>query len=238
MTIHNASESVPFVGQRVIGYNIRGAESYNGMTGTVTKATLGLYVTAEFKSIPKPDDTIELSFMEWSYPDGSTLTVSEPLEFTLGRDGVTVPASADVPALRDIIERLSNELADTKRNNTEATRYMNDYRSDIDTIGGALMEEAERRGWCAEYDEFVESVNQSLTRASLPTRERVYEVTWTEIYRVTVARSGTYTAASEDEAIDLARDEDEDSSLILESIREGDFERVELYSDEYEAQEV
>jgi hypothetical protein len=176
--------------------------------------------------------------MEWSYPDGSTLTVSEPLEFTLGRDGVTVPAFADVPALRDIIERLSNELADTKRSNNDATRYMNEYRSDIDTIGGALMEEAERRGWCSEYDEFVESVNQSLTRASLPTRERVYEVTWTEIYRVIVGRSGTYTAASEDDAIDLARDEYTESSLILDSIHEGNFERVELYSDEYEAQEV
>lgn len=54
-------------------------------------------------------------------------------------------------------------------------------RSDIERIGQALLTEANERGWCAEYDEFVENLNSRLIRGGtlLPTRAVTYRVTFT-----------------------------------------------------------
>jgi hypothetical protein len=239
MTIYSAANTVPCEGQRVIAHNIAGAPAYSGKTGTVTRAAIGLGVTAEFKSITKPDDTLALSFMEWSYPDESTLTVSEPapLEFSLGRDGVIVPADAGVQQLRDIIERLSNDLANKKMESEQRQQRYITCLADIDTIGSGLMEEAENRGWCSEYDDFVDNVNASLSVACLPAREKEYEVTWVETYTVSVPRSATYTAKSAEEAEDMAREEDCDTTLIIEAVRDGNWETDYNYA-EYEIQEV
>jgi hypothetical protein len=44
-------------------------------------------------------------------------------------------------------------------------------------IGQTLMEEAENRGWCDEYDSFIEAVNASLPAdMTLPKRIQAYEV--------------------------------------------------------------
>ena len=240
MTIYSAENTVPREGQHVIGHNIAGAPEYSGKTGTVTRAAIGIGVTAEFKSITKPDDTIALSFMEWSYPDGSTLTVSDPapLESTLGRDNVTVPSNATPSELRDIIERLSNDLANKKMESEQRQQRYITCLADIDTIGSMLMEEAENRGWCSEYDDFVDNVNASLSVACLPAREKEYEVTWVETYTVTVPRSATYTAKSADEAEDMAKEEDwGDAQLIIDAVHVGNWETSYDYT-EYEVSEV
>jgi hypothetical protein len=297
MAIYNAEDRLPVLGQTVVGYNIPAASDYSGKQGVVTRAEI-TGVTAEFTSIAKPDDTISLSFMEWSPAyavgdkvhvtyhgsdlhgkhavidrpdglrtgywwvkdcdsdnvglvyegnmewvpaDGSTLSTSDPAPNRLGRDGVVVPADATPSQLLEIIERLSNDLADEKHryelaNSTLNTRNQQ-FSDSINVIGKALMEEAERRGWCSEYDEFVESINSQLPFHDLPTREREYEVTWTESYIVRVDRSVTYTAKSPEEAEDLARDEYEDGALVADAVRNGEYERMDDYC-EYEVEEV
>lgn len=77
----------------------------------------------------------------------------------------------------------------------------------IAAIGDRLIQESNDRGWCSEFDEIIDDVNSNLPGwLQLPTREREYEVTWTETYYVTVNRSTTVTARNEDAACELAGD--------------------------------
>jgi len=60
------------------------------------------------------------------------------------------------------------------------------HSNDIERIGTALLEEAERRGWCDDYDKFVEELNQYLSK-ELEVRTRDYDI---EVeYNVTVRRT-------------------------------------------------
>ena len=75
----------------------------------------------------------------------------------------------------------------------------------IEAIGQRLIEEAEKRNWCSEFDEIIADVNASLPGPfQLPVRERDYTVTWSETYTITVHRSATVTARDEENACDLA----------------------------------
>lgn len=61
----NVIDRAPVVGQTVIAYNVPGAESYAGKQCVVTRAD-SISVNGEFQSLQKPDDTINLTFSEWS----------------------------------------------------------------------------------------------------------------------------------------------------------------------------
>lgn len=84
------------------------------------------------------------------------------------------------------------DLEDAKRATQQAQIR---HENDIATIGEALLEEAERRGWCSDFDEFVSDVNEKLY-ASLPRRIKDFDVYVEVIARVRVSVS----AADEDEA--------------------------------------
>lgn len=96
--------------------------------------------------------------------------------------------------------------------NTEHSKYQNalsfsstrrsNHENDIRIIGESLIAEAEARRWCADFDRWVEKINNQL-HIELPTREREYSVTAT--YTVTIRE--TLHAVSEDAAIDLFREE-------------------------------
>lgn len=80
----------------------------------------------------------------------------------------------------------------------------------IQIIGDRLIQESEDRSWCSEFDQIIDDVNSSLPGwLQLPTREREYEVTWTEQYTVTVRRCATISARNSEEAINIAQDWDE-----------------------------
>ncbi|NBO53328.1 MAG: hypothetical protein EBU84_01780 [Actinobacteria bacterium] len=84
----------------------------------------------------------------------------------------------------------------------------------VETIASALRDEAERRDWCAEYDEFVESVNDDIQSVSLSMSSdsarrllatmrlapltREYEVT----HVVTLTFTQTVRARSENDALE------------------------------------
>lgn len=140
------------------------------------------------------------------------------------------------------VGRLISMLAQARENLREWREKHDTIRSQafdaIDMIGQRLIEESERRGWCSEFDQIIEEVNSNLPGPFLlPSREREYEVTWSETYYVTVNRSITVTARNESEAEDYARDYDTaDTSEILEAVRyngaefsddNGDFEVTE-----------
>lgn len=96
------------------------------------------------------------------------------------------------PRIHEDIARLQSDYEEAKRL----------HRRDIALIGDALIAEAEARGWCDDYDRFVDRLNGQL-RYELPTRTREYKVTAT--YTITV--STIVEATSEEDAKSAAEDE-------------------------------
>lgn len=91
-----------------------------------------------------------------------------------------------------------------------AKRYdqaRDEARRAIEMIGERLIDESNNRGWCSEFDEFIDQANSNLPGwLQLPSREREYEVTWTETYYVTVNRSTTVNARDAEHACELVGD--------------------------------
>jgi hypothetical protein len=109
---------------------------------------------------------------------------------------------------------------------TNAGNSRRNHQSDIKMIGEALIEEANNRGWCDDYDKFVGSLNGRLS-ITLEERSHDYEVTATFIVTV----STTISARDEDDANDQAGDMDLSSFNC--SIR-GDYDDIEYSNHEIE----
>jgi hypothetical protein len=71
-----------------------------------------------------------------------------------------------------IINTTTDEYRIGQLNDRIATlnKEVDELVKDIQVIGEALIAEAKERGWCADYDDFVDGVNNDLKRGSLPTR--------------------------------------------------------------------
>lgn len=100
---------------------------------------------------------------------------------------------------RERIEALVNELTVARQDTQRANER---HESDIEKIGEALIDEANSRGWCDEYDTFVNRLNSDL-HVELPHRASEYTVTYT--YEVTVYQ--TVSARNSDEARDMVEDD-------------------------------
>ncbi|MDP8971199.1 MAG: hypothetical protein M3N52_12040 [Actinomycetota bacterium] len=115
-------------------------------------------------------------------------------------------SEADAATIRELNERVA-ELQGLLRARTDKLEEMfaqvqdakRAHCADVALIGEKLIEEANDRGWCAEFDTIVGELNQAL-HVELPARKREYQVA------VTVTVWATVTAANEDDAIEQARE--------------------------------
>ena len=116
-----------------------------------------------------------------------------------------------IAELQKTVERQSAELATcgTIDKNLREELRMSQQRhyKDIERIGEALIAEADRRGWCHEYDQFVEALNVALYH-DLPLRTREYVVS----HVIELTREITVQAASYEDAVTFA-EEDEDYDI-------------------------
>ena len=128
-----------------------------------------------------------------------------------------------------------SEVARLQRRLTAAEGNVAAGKEAISVIGGRLIEEANNRGWCSDYDRIIENVNSEVASGwELPVRNAQYEVTWTESYTVTVYRSATFTASDEDDAIEIAHNEETaDRYALRDAIDNGNYTFDE--ADDYEA---
>jgi len=92
------------------------------------------------------------------------------------------------------------------------------HEQDIERIGERLIQEAEQRDWCSEFDRVVNELNGSL-HISLPTRSQDYDVTLT--YTVTV--NWSVNARDEEAAISQAQEEIGDYE-IRQAVNAGAYE--------------
>jgi hypothetical protein len=221
-----------------IGDRVRiasGPDNYVGQTGTVKiddKSSLPYYI--EFESLGSYWFTLEQ--VEKVYVE--TLTVTMTDERKVGAAEVTVPANPTMDELLAIIEVTSNDLAAAKRlaelrqNSYEAESNRSArYARDWTLAGSMLLEEAERRGWCSEFDEFVEAVNGRTEILEWEARDEEVDIEWEETYIVTVPRSGTATLKRgydssdvEEAARSLNSNDDASISEIVDAVRNGNYE--------------
>lgn len=103
-------------------------------------------------------------------------------------------AEAEAVQLRVELCRAQELLRSAQQRNSTLREA---HEQDIERIGRALIEQADSRDWCSEYDEIVKSLNRRLN-VPLPTREKDYTVTFT----VTVS----VTAVGRDEAREMANE--------------------------------
>lgn len=213
---------VPAIGDKVraVGNTL---DDYNGHECVITDIYPGVMdyrLIGEFKSIQKPDDTISLDFFRW-----------EPI------DAPEVKPSEEVSIITDLQTKVESLAA---LNNLLGAKVAN-WEQDWDTITGALHNEADRRGWCNEYDEFVNEIESELRIGVMPKREREYAVTWTTTVLVSVEVSRNYTAASPEEAEQMAKDDyyaTPETQDVLTAVHNGEWEESDDPYREYEVEEV
>lgn len=117
-------------------------------------------------------------------------------------------------------QRANREAAAASEIRQQAWRCM-------EIIGDRLNQEAENRGWCDEFDSIIDEVNDDLPGGfQLPTREKEFEVTWTQTVTVTVDCSATFTARNADEAREMAENYEDavDAESIVAAVRYGNYE--------------
>lgn len=101
--------------------------------------------------------------------------------------------------------KITEELAEKRRNQHE---------SDIAKISEALIEAADERDWCSEYDSFIGDLNNELY-LELSSRKRDYELTVRVTRTVYADVTITVEATSEDEAEALF---DEETYVYLDDL--------------------
>lgn len=187
---YSVSLRPPIIGQRVRIYDIDVHSDYEGHEATVASTSMdsSMYY-AEVKSIQKPDDTLQVRFA--SYEEVAPTPEPEP----------------DVDALKLAVSALTTEKEQLERDLDSARTQLHAYAADADTIGTMLMDEAENRGWCDEYDEFVDSINTRLTTIHLPEREQEYEVEVSGTATIGWSHTVTVTARSAEDAVQRVEDD-------------------------------
>lgn len=216
-------EVVPKVGDRVRALVIPGASEWNGEICTVSDVRMfgeRVEIRGEFQSRTKPDDTLALTFLEWEPVDAPEVKPSEEV-------GIITDLQAQVDRLTMQNSTLNGHIASWER--------------DWSTLTDALHNEADRRGWCNEYDEFVNDIESDLRIGTMPRREREYVVSWTTTVLVSVPMSRTYTAASEEDAEQMAKDDyyaDPEDQEVLDAVRSGSWESSDDSYREYEVEEA
>lgn len=128
--------------------------------------------------------------------------VEEYEERIRGYEAAINTANAAITRHAETIESQRSRLTDA----------IQKHKRDIALIGEALLDTADRREWCDEYDEAVESLNRKL-HEKLPTREREYTVT-VEI---------TVTGHNVDEARDSVHNMLRHENYDITEVEEGDF---------------
>lgn len=143
------------------------------------------------------------------------------LHATLASDVPGTPMPTIGKMIHYLVAATRNEIAWREKHDTIRQQAFDA----INIIGERLIQESQDRAWCSEFDEIIEDVNGKLPGPFLlPTRERDYEVSWTETYTVTVHRSTVVTARNEEHACDLVEIGDADTYDVREAVSNLNYE--------------
>ena len=135
------------------------------------------------------------------------------------------------------IDTLKQELDQANKFRIRAEKWERDFMRYSERI----MQEANDRDWCSEYDRIMNEIKDDLEIADIPEREEEVNYAWDETYTVTVRRYGSRSMRrgyDSDDIAQAAREEnnnsDASSSEIIDAIRDGNYESGEFVDDSVE----
>lgn len=97
----------------------------------------------------------------------------------------------------ELRQELARETERADRAERDLSALRDRHRGDIALIGSVLMEEANDREWCDEYDRVIERLNDRLS-VQLPVREKNHQVEISVTYRYDVQVLATDQEEAED----------------------------------------
>lgn len=142
--------------------------------------------------------------------------LGEEKEETATESETTDPRDAEIQSLE----------AQLKGARESRDKAVNDHIAAMQTIGDRLIEEANNRSWCSEYDEIVEDLNRQLVY-ELPLRHKDYEVYLDVTLRVRVDVSEQRDA---DSAADYAKEMMEDQTIDIRGAYDVDVNEIRTYN--------
>jgi hypothetical protein len=106
-----------------------------------------------------------------------------------------------------LINDLTQEIADLRERHTRLQaardRLADDVAHDSNYITERLTSEAERRGWCEQYDEIIESLNSNLRVVRIEPRTQEFDIEVTVTATVSTTTTVTVTATRLDDAVEM-----------------------------------
>jgi hypothetical protein len=124
--------------------------------------------------------------------DDTTTWTPDDLQATVDRQREQIAhQSTTIADLNATVDDITRQLATTTEQHTVAVRQ---HRSDIAAIGQRLLDEADDRRWCDQYDTVVDELNKLLT-VTLPTRDRDHDVEIDVRVTIRVSAHGEQDAA-------------------------------------------
>lgn len=130
--------------------------------------------------------------------------------------------------------KYNEAIAQHQLTNESYSNVLKDINSAMAIIGEMFFDEADKRGWCKESFEFVESINNSLPRGfAIPLRKRKFAVSVTVSGTISVHHEVEVEAFDQSEADDLVNDcpddyFDPDEVLREENIRYVSIDNIEV----------
>jgi len=99
--------------------------------------------------------------------------------FHRGADEMETSMRAEMEREAERVRGFDQNIANQARIIQEQQATIADYEHDFDIVREALLEEAQNRSWCSEYDDYASGVNARTRRFDLITRSKNWNVTVT-----------------------------------------------------------
>jgi len=180
------------------------AESLNSIQRDLITAEVPSVEVFEHGTVTVYRAASNFNVQQW-VPDGGTRWESGVLAaelrgafadaFHAGRNEREGEMRAEMEREAERVRGFDQNIANQARIIQELNATIADYQHDWDVVRDHLLEEAENRNWCSEYDDYARNVNELTRRFDLIVRQKTYNVT------VTVSQDVDYSrvdnAASE-----------------------------------------
>lgn len=144
-----------------------------------------------------------------------TSTIAQDPSTTTSVTPDEVPSWDELKSLNTALQASlaeANELVAALRSERDHAQerlhdYSNKVAQDSQILSEKLIEEANRRNWCDEYDEIVDALNGLFLVLSIDQRTREYEVEVVLSGTITARTTVIVTAGSREDAEQLIRDD-------------------------------
>lgn len=166
---------------------------------------------------------------QYSYGDRHNITLADGKETVARADEITPSCKLNDS---EMIYYLTEELVKASESADYYKQLFSRSQDDIQTISDALLNEAENRGWCSEYNDFCEEVNSKLTGGTyLTPSEQEWEVeveieatvrTTRTLYVMASSLENAQETVSEDPDVFLTGDE------ALDEVKSSGWDNVEV----------